>query len=163
MAETLAQYGALAEALATIDEAISSIRDQLVDLPYLLWLRGELLVRNADRLSNDSKVQHQVLESAQRSFCESISVSQNIGAKTLALRAATSLARLSIQNRCPSDGMEVLATSLEGFTEGFDTRDLIEATDILIAAKKDRRGLSCQSSFADAASACREPTNLRVR
>jgi adenylate cyclase len=132
LAETLCLSNSLAEASATVEEGISTVGDQLIDLPYLLWLRGELSVRTAHEsvMVRDSSDRGLTLESAEANFRKSISVANRIGAKTMALRAATSLARLlNIQSRS-SEALDVVAPILKEFTEGFDTRDLVEASKI---------------------------------
>ena len=53
------------------------------------------------------------------------------GANSLALRAATSLARLRQQQDRQREGRDVLAPVYAWFTEGFDTPDLKEAKALL--------------------------------
>ena len=95
--------------------------DQLIDLPYLLWLRGEFQARAADQSA---------AELAEASFRESIAVANRLGARTLALRASTSLGRLLAAQGRKDEARGVVAPLLNEFTEGFDTRDLIEAKEI---------------------------------
>jgi class 3 adenylate cyclase len=133
LAETLFLSNSLAEASATVEEGISVVGDQLIDLPYLLWLRGELLVPSAHEpvIAHNSSGRRLSLESAEASLRKSISVANRIGAKTVALRAATSLARLlNIRSRS-SEARDVVAPILRGFTEGFDTADLKDAKVLL--------------------------------
>jgi predicted ATPase len=64
-------------------------------------------------------------------FQRSLKVSQRQGAKSLELRAATSLARLWRDQGKPQQTRELLAPVYGWFTEGFDTRDLKEAKALL--------------------------------
>ena len=68
---------------------------------------------------------------AEASFREAIDVSRRQSAKSLELRAATSLARLWQQQGRKEEARELLAPLYEWFTEGFDTRDLKEAKALL--------------------------------
>ena len=51
--------------------------------------------------------------------------------RSFGLRAATSLARLSRDQGKRADARDLLAPAYAWFTEGFDTRDLIEAKKLL--------------------------------
>jgi len=132
LAETLFLSNSLAEASAMVEEGILAVGDQLVDLPYLLWLRGEFLAREAQIsvAARDFPDRETTLESAEASFRKSISVANRMRAKTMALRAATSLARLLIAEGRSGEARDVVAPILGEFTEGFDTRDLVEAKEI---------------------------------
>jgi predicted ATPase len=54
-----------------------------------------------------------------------------MGAKSLELRAATSLARLCSDSGRRAEACELLAPVYGWFTEGFDTADLQEARTLL--------------------------------
>ena len=71
-----------------------------------------------------------VVELAEASFQESIAVANRLGARTLALRASTSLGRLLTAQGRKDEARGIVAPLLKEFTEGFDTRDLIEAKEI---------------------------------
>jgi tetratricopeptide (TPR) repeat protein len=118
LAEAIAQSGEMAEALATVEEGISAMGDQMIDRPHLLWLRGEFQTRQS------------AVDLAEASFRESIAVANRLGARTLALRASTSLGRLLAAQGRKDEARGVVAPLLKEFTEGFDTRDLIEAKEI---------------------------------
>ena len=68
---------------------------------------------------------------AQRAYRQAISVAAGQQAKSLELRAATSLAMLLGEQRRRSEGYSVLAPVYNWFTEGFDTLDLKEAKTLL--------------------------------
>jgi class 3 adenylate cyclase len=86
-----------------------------------LRLRGDLLLRgsNADR------------GAAERLYRQAISVAAGQQAKSLELRAATSLAMLLGEQGRRSEGYAVLAPVYGWFTEGFGTLDLKEAKALL--------------------------------
>ena len=64
-------------------------------------------------------------------FQRSLDVCRHQGAKSLELRAAMSMARLWRDQGKVSEARELLAPVYGWFTEGFDTRDLIEAKALL--------------------------------
>ncbi len=68
---------------------------------------------------------------AETSFHQALSIAQHQQAKSLELRAATSLARLWQSQDKRQDAYELLAPVYEWFTEGFDTADLKEAKTLL--------------------------------
>ena len=96
---------------------------------------------------NDSSSRQISLESAEASFRESISVANPIRAKTVALRAPTSLARLLAGEGRSSEASAVVALMLKGFTEGFDTRDLVEAKEIASLSKRSLKGRGPYNPF----------------
>ena len=71
------------------------------------------------------------LDEAQASFQQAIRIAQAQQAKSLELRAATSLARLWGEQGRRSEARELLAPIYRWFTEGFDTVDLKEAKALL--------------------------------
>jgi tetratricopeptide (TPR) repeat protein len=133
LAESLAKGGKLEEALATVEEGMAEVGEQLVDLPYLLWLRGELLLQRAGGSSITSADSSTPLavDSAERSFRDSISFASRLGAKSYGLRAATSLARLLTSCGRSVEAHELLVPLWKDFVEGFDTRDLIDAKKVV--------------------------------
>jgi predicted ATPase len=86
-----------------------------------LWLRGELLLQQSPGL----------VESAEHSFRESIALANRAGAKSYALRSATSLASLLSSRGHATEARELLSPLYGSFVEGFDTRDLIEARNVV--------------------------------
>ena len=86
-----------------------------------LRLRGDLLLRGP----NDDR------DAAERLYRQAISVAAGQQAKSLELRAATSLAMLLGEQGRRSEGYAVLAPVYGWFTEGFGTLDLKEAKALL--------------------------------
>jgi adenylate cyclase len=80
-------------------------------------LRGEAMLASADR----------DLSGAESYFREASSVALDQGSKALALRAATSLARLRAEKGQRDEARSILASVYGEFTEGLDTADLREA------------------------------------
>ena len=70
---------------------------------------------------------------AEASYNKAIEVARRQQAKSLELRAATSLARLWLDQRKHTEAHELLESVYDWFTEGFDTPDLIEARELLNA------------------------------
>ena len=84
-------------------------------------LRGELLLNSGD----DAEIE------ADQSFRSAIEVARSQGAKSLELRATTSLARLLCDTNRRDEARTMLAEIYNWFTEGFDTADLKDAKALL--------------------------------
>jgi class 3 adenylate cyclase len=119
LAEAQALDGAVADALATIDNALRANPQELFLRPETLRVRGELRLRRGD------------CALAEYDFREAISLAQKLGAKAWELRASTSLARLLRDNNRRHEGRAMLAEIYNWFTEGFDTADLKDAKALL--------------------------------
>jgi predicted ATPase len=72
-----------------------------------------------------------VEQEAEWCFLKAIDIAQKQQAKSLELRAATSLARLWQQQGKSAEAHDLLAPVYNWFTEGFDTKDLQEAHALL--------------------------------
>ena len=92
-------------------------------VPELYRLKGTLLLQQ----SPDHQVEAEVC------FQRAIRIAQSQQAKSLELRAATSLARLWQQQGKRTEAYALLAAVYSWFTEGFDTADLQEAQALLAA------------------------------
>jgi len=109
---------ALAEALTLMDKTGERWHE-----PELYRLKGALLLQQS--LDNQAE--------AEACFHQAITIAQNQQAKSLELRAATSLARLWQQQGKRQEAHGLLAPLYGWFTEGFDTADLQEAKALLEA------------------------------
>jgi predicted ATPase len=109
---------ALTEALALVDTTGERVWE-----PELYRLKGALLLQQSS--SNQPE--------AESCFHQAIGVARNQQAKSLELRAATSLARLWQQQGKHQEAHDLLAPVYYWFTEGFDTADLQEAKALLDA------------------------------
>jgi predicted ATPase len=70
-------------------------------------------------------------EDVERALRTALEIAEEQGASLLKLRAATSLARLWRDQGKAQQARELLAPVYGWFTEGFDTRDLKEAKELL--------------------------------
>ncbi|TMA72506.1 MAG: hypothetical protein E6J77_25275 [Deltaproteobacteria bacterium] len=129
LAEAQTRSGAISEARAALEEGFAVASEEGFEKPALLHLRGELLAREA-------------IPEAEATFREAIALARRQGARMYELRATTSLARwltgqVPRERVGPREGGRVaeartlLAPLYASFTEGFDTRDLIEAKALL--------------------------------
>jgi predicted ATPase len=66
-------------------------------------------------------------------FRQAMDIARRQSAKSLELRAATSLSRLWLKGGKPDEARQLLAEVYNWFTEGFDTADLLEAKALLDA------------------------------
>jgi class 3 adenylate cyclase len=119
LAEAELRAGNLEEAAAVLIQG-ETTTDEWWRAGYL-GLRGDLLLRGP----GDDRA------AAERLYREAIGVAAGQQAKSLELRAATSLALLLGEQGRRSEGYAVLAPICGRFTEGFDTPDLKEAKALL--------------------------------
>jgi len=125
LAEAYGESGQAAAGLRLLAEALATTHQQGSHLwePELYRVKGELLLRQpVPDGSEAERCFHQALDSARRQE-----------AKSLELRAATSLSRLWQQQGKRDEARALLAPVYGWFTEGFDTADLQEARALLEA------------------------------
>jgi len=126
LAVLLAAYlkrGKTEEAMPVLSEALSMVEEigERNNEARLYQLKGELLrARGAD---GDLE--------AERNFRAAIRIARNQHAKSLELRASTSLARLLHARGRRDEARAMLAEIYGWFTEGFDTADLKDAKSLL--------------------------------
>jgi class 3 adenylate cyclase/predicted ATPase len=116
----------LTEALATVD----STRDRFYEAE-LYRLKGELTLARSRVQGLESSVKTGLESEAKECFLKAIEVARKQQAKSLELRATTSLARLWQQQGKKEEARQMLAEIYGWFTEGFDTKDLQEAKALL--------------------------------
>lgn len=85
----------------------------------LLRMKGELLISMGDAAGS------------RQFFDQAISLSASQGAKMFQLRATASLLRAQRQIGTGTTVVDELKTLYDSFTEGFQTRDLVEAADLI--------------------------------
>ena len=123
LAEVYSEAGQLENGLETIAKAfdLTSRTENAVHEPRLYLLKGELLLRQSD------------FDAAQveTAFRLAIAIARNHSAKSWELHATTSLARLLRNTSRRDEAHSMLSTIYNWFTEGFDTRDLIDAKALL--------------------------------
>jgi class 3 adenylate cyclase/tetratricopeptide (TPR) repeat protein len=124
LAEGTALTGDLDNALHLIDEAIAQVErpgwEERRSYAEILRLKGWMLSLKGD------------LEGAERNFLASLDWARRQQAKMWELRTSTSLARLWQSQGKRQDAYELLAPVYDWFTEGFDTKDLLEANALLV-------------------------------
>jgi len=106
----------LAEALTVVEKTGARWYE-----PELYRLKGALLLQQSS--SNQTE--------AESCFQQAISIARSQQAKSLELRATTSLARLWQQQGKHQEAYDLLASVYHWFTEGFDTADLKDAKAML--------------------------------
>ncbi len=123
IAAALGKLSRFDEGLRTIDESFSIINrtGQRHYEAEVHRLKGELLLaQNASKAGQ-----------AEKSFRTAIEIARKQHAKSLELRATTSLARLLAKQRKGDKARVMLAEIYNWFTEGFDTADLKDAKSLL--------------------------------
>lgn len=130
VAEGLAGLEQFPEALAMIDRAIETAKrgGEVWYLPELLRLKGEILLQEWRDPS---------IAAAERCLEEAMEMARGQDALSWELRAATSLARLRIEQNRGDDAWRVLAPIHGRFTEGFATADLRAAEALLALLTTD--------------------------
>lgn len=120
LADFSARAGRLAEAEATIDAALDRAvaKNEQWCMPELVRIRASVLA--AGGRADEAEVQ----------LLASMSLAQTMGASAWRLRAATDLARLLSKRSRVSEARQVLLPVIQAFTEGRETRDLVQAAQL---------------------------------
>jgi predicted ATPase len=123
LAEAYGESGQAEEGLRLLAEALATADHQGMHLwePELYRVKGELLLRQPVPDAPE----------AERCFRQALDGARRQEAKSLELRAATSLSRLWQQQGKRAEAYELLAPVYDWFTEGFDTADLQDAKALL--------------------------------
>jgi len=137
LAEALSKVRQTKEGLRVVEEALAVAHSngERCYEAELYRLKGELLLMQSTRravpqAATGSRV-GRAITNAEVCFKESIKIAQRQKAKSLELRAAMSMARLYQNQGKQQEGRLLLAQIYDGFTEGFNTRDLREAKALL--------------------------------
>jgi predicted ATPase/class 3 adenylate cyclase len=123
LAEAYKKVGQNPAGLAVVDEALSTVQRT-----GCLYYEAELRRIKGELLLNQSAPGE---EQAEVCFREAINVSRQQAAKSLELRAATSLSRLLQGQGKGTEAHRLLSEIYNWFTEGFDTADLKQAKALL--------------------------------
>ena len=123
LAEVYGRVGQPDKGLDVLLQAFEMVQKNTERLyePELHRLKGELLLQNTEE--NISK--------AESCFHQAIDIASQQNAKSLELRATMSLSRLFIKMGKKEEAKKILTEIYHWFTEGFATRDLIEAKKLL--------------------------------
>ncbi len=129
LAEQYGKVGRTEKGLALLDEALAVVNTsaERFSEAELYRLRGELLVRDADRRSAQTRTPSE----AEGCFQKALFVARQQGAKSWELRAATSLARQWGKQGKRESARRVLTETTDWFTEGRETRDFQAAHALL--------------------------------
>ena len=124
LAELTAANGKPSEALAHVIEALGLLRESRSYFyeSELYRLRGALILQASGRVAEDE---------AEANFRQALEIANKQRARALELRAAVSLCRLLQVRGRPSDGLRILTTAYDWFTEGAETTDLTEARELI--------------------------------
>lgn len=123
LAYAYARAGRIDEALSTVNDALQHV-DHVTGRAWqaeLYRLKGEFLLALSPQQST----------AAEASFLQAIAVAREQQAKSLELRAATSLARLWAAQGKRAEARDLLAPVHRWFSEGFETTDLKNAKAFL--------------------------------
>ncbi len=121
LAEALTKQGRLQEAEAMIGEALelASHQNDGCNFPELLRIRALVFAALGEP------------EKQEASLIESMALAEKIGAASWRLRAGTDLARLWQAQSRADEARRLLQPVFDTFTEGFDTRDVAAAAQLL--------------------------------
>jgi len=124
LAEAHALTGHVVEAASTIEQAITASKRTGIKwcLPELLRIKGEIALLDADG-SGRSR--------AEEAFRQALELGRQQGSLSWQLRTALSLARSSSQKRRSDEARELVRSIYGVFTEGLQTRDLMEAKALI--------------------------------
>ena len=134
LAEACQHDGRVDEALRLIDDALD-VAQRTSERYYeadLLRLKGELLLLPLAG-GSESQPSHPRGREAEACLSRALAEARQRQAKSLELRAATSLGRLWRRQGKADDARRLLTEVYRWFTEGFDTPDLREAKSLLDA------------------------------
>jgi predicted ATPase len=121
LAEAAGHAGQVAEGLRLLAEALAALETNEGAMIEAYRLKGELLLRQAIPDATQ----------AEACFQQALTVARRHQAKSIELRAATSLARLWHQQSKRQEAYDLLAPVYGWFTEGFDTAALQDAKALL--------------------------------
>jgi predicted ATPase len=124
LAEAYATAGRFEEGLAAVAEAIAIVEKtgQRYNEAALHRLKGELVLRRSG-VEAEPAIQME----AEECFRKSIEIARQQEARSFELRAVTSLSRLWEQQGKKEQARQMLAQIYGWFSEGLDTKDLIDA------------------------------------
>ncbi|MBI3300989.1 MAG: hypothetical protein HYZ72_02775 [Deltaproteobacteria bacterium] len=135
LAEAYGKVGQAEKGLATVTEALAVVNKngERFCEAELYRLKGELSLksRQVEDKSKTSQGKLEVEKEAEECFWKAVEIARKQQAKSLELRAATSLARLWQRQGKKEEAHQLLAEIYGWFTEGFDTKDLQEAKALL--------------------------------
>jgi DNA-binding winged helix-turn-helix (wHTH) protein/predicted ATPase len=134
LAEAQVEAGKTSDALATLDHALK-VSQEASDRYYeseLYRFKGELLLQDwRTRPHAKKQIAAEALSEAEGCFSHAIKIAQSQQSKWFELRAALSLCRLRQEQGGVANSLDLLSPVYDWFTEGFDTLDLVAASEFL--------------------------------
>jgi predicted ATPase len=129
LAEVYGKVGQTEEGRSVLAEAMDKVHNtgECFYEAELYRLKGELTLKQFGVRGPESEVQKE----AEACFHRAIDIARRQSAKSLELRAVTSLSRLWQSQGKKDEARQMLAEIYHWFTEGFDTKDLQEAKAML--------------------------------
>jgi predicted ATPase len=123
LAEGLAKTGEHELAYSTICEAVNwaETRDRVLHLIELSRVKGEILTSMSQQETSEGEA----------CLLQSLKLAQERGLLSLELRTGISLARLCADGAQGDKALELLGPIFDRFSEGFQTRDLVAAANLL--------------------------------
>jgi len=163
LAEAYGHTGQTELGLRAVEEALGDLRHHgwPVFGAELFRLKGELLLR---RIGDLEGAQHSAFDEAEECFGHALEIARRQQAKSLELRAAMSLGRVSRWRGKRNGARDLLANIYGWFTEGFDEPDLLEARallDELTARGESERASSWDPSGLEGHRSTRTQDSLR--
>jgi predicted ATPase/DNA-binding winged helix-turn-helix (wHTH) protein len=140
LADALARSGRVADAAATIEEAMDWGRAHCER-----WCMPEVLRIQAAILTAQGRK-----DEAEAALVDSIAMAGDIGALSWRLRAATDLAHLLRSRSRLDDARELLSPIFTAFTEGFTTGDLVDAASLIAPPSPAAAGHTKQRRYTRA-------------
>lgn len=139
LAELYGKAGQVKEGLTLLAEALTAVEKtgerfyeaELYRLKGTLTLQKFSVVSSQLSVTDPRSLPPDPQAEAEACFQKALEIAQKQQAKSLELRAATSLARLWQQQGKQKEAHELLSNIYNWFTEGFDTKDLQEAKALL--------------------------------
>jgi predicted ATPase/transcriptional regulator with XRE-family HTH domain len=134
LADTYQTVGQPEAGLAVLAEALAHVEktEERFWEAEVYRLKGKLLLMHS---GGKERARVDLLADVESDFQRAIDIARRQQAKSLELRATTSLCRLWQAQGKRAEGHALLAEIYGWFTEGFDTADLIEAKTLLEALK----------------------------
>jgi class 3 adenylate cyclase len=137
LADACASAGDLDAALRALGEGEDACPGQLSDRTLTFARRAEFLVRQGATVGE--------IEAA---FAEALGCARRYQFKSYELRIAIGYARWLGEQGRRSEARDLLAPLYASFNEGFDTRDMREARELLDASRQPLEGLSAATGVA---------------
>ena len=134
LAEAYGEAGEPEEGLRMVSEVL--IFGEKTDIRLIeagvYRIKGELLLASSIKSSGSSSKKRSGIESeAEKCFNKAIEVARRQQEKSIELKAAMGLSRLWQEQGKKEEAHKLLAEVYDWFTEGFDTKDLKEAKELL--------------------------------